>query len=87
MTIKPCLDDPTPIATVADDRGFLDDVWAGLGAARKSLPAKYFYDTAGSTDKTLKLYEGHYHDLLNDIGKEQVLDDIRGWLDARIVAS
>jgi alpha-beta hydrolase superfamily lysophospholipase len=44
--------------------------------------SQFFYETAGSTDKTLKLYEGHYHDLLNDIGEEQVLADIRGWIDA-----
>jgi len=46
--------------------------------------SQFFYDTAGSSDKTLKLYEGHYHDLLNDIGKEQVLADIQHWLDERI---
>jgi alpha-beta hydrolase superfamily lysophospholipase len=37
----------------------------------------------GSTDKTLKLYEGHVHDLLNDIDKEIVMADIIGWLDLR----
>jgi alpha-beta hydrolase superfamily lysophospholipase len=37
-----------------------------------------------SRDKTLKLYEGHYHDLLNDIGKEGVLTDIKAWIDARV---
>ena len=41
---------------------------------------------AGSRDKTLKLYEGHYHDLLNDVGKEQVLEEMRGWIDARLVS-
>jgi acylglycerol lipase len=46
--------------------------------------SQYFYDNAGSTDKTLKLYEGHYHDLLNDLGKEDVMADIQSWLDARI---
>jgi acylglycerol lipase len=46
--------------------------------------SQFFYDTAGSSDKTLKLYEGHYHDLLNDIGKEQVLADIQHWLNERI---
>jgi acylglycerol lipase len=30
----------------------------------------------GSADKTLKLYEGGYHDLLNDIDKEVVIADI-----------
>jgi alpha-beta hydrolase superfamily lysophospholipase len=46
--------------------------------------SQYFYDHAASTDKTLKLYEGHYHDLLNDLGKEDVMADIQSWLDARI---
>ena len=46
--------------------------------------SEFFYETAGSRDKTLKLYEGHYHDLLNDVGKEGVLADIRTWIDARV---
>ena len=46
--------------------------------------SQLFFDTAGSSDKTLKLYDGHAHDLLNDIGKEQVMDDIQGWIDARV---
>jgi alpha-beta hydrolase superfamily lysophospholipase len=35
-------------------------------------------------DKTLKLYEGHVHDLLNDLGKEAVMADIKAWIDARL---
>jgi len=46
--------------------------------------SQFFYDTAGSGDKTLKLYEGHYHDLLADVGKEQVMDDILGWVGAHL---
>jgi alpha-beta hydrolase superfamily lysophospholipase len=46
-----------------------------------------FYEQVGATDKTLKLYEGHYHDLLNDVDKEIVLADIQQWIDARIPAS
>jgi len=46
--------------------------------------SQQFYDEADSSDKTLKLYEGHYHDLLNDFGKEDVIDDIAGWIDARL---
>ena len=38
------------------------------------------FSTAGSKDKTLKLYEGHYHDLLNDFGKETVMQDIQSWI-------
>ena len=42
--------------------------------------SQFFYDTAGSTDKTLKLYDGHFHDLLNDLGKEAVIADIESWI-------
>jgi len=45
--------------------------------------SQMFADKAGSTDKTLKLYDGYVHDLLNDIGKETVLADIRAWIEAR----
>jgi acylglycerol lipase len=48
--------------------------------------SQFFYDTAGSTDKTLKLYEGHYHDLLNDVDKEIVMADINDWIAARVPA-
>jgi acylglycerol lipase len=50
--------------------------------ATKPSGSQLFYEKAGSSDKTLKLYEGHFHDLLNDVGKEQVLGDIQSWLDA-----
>ena len=48
--------------------------------------SQFFYDTTGSTDKTLKLYEGHFHDLLNDVDKEVVIADINDWIDARVPA-
>jgi acylglycerol lipase len=52
--------------------------------ATKPDGSRRFYDNAGSADKTLKIYEGHFHDLLNDLGKEEVMADIQGWIDARI---
>ncbi len=52
--------------------------------ATRPAGSQYFYDNAGSTDKTLKLYDGHYHDLLADIGKEDVMSDILTWVDERI---
>ena len=55
--------------------------------AAKPSGSQLFYDRAGSADKTLKLYEGHYHDLLNDLGKEAVMTDIQNWLDAHLSAS
>ena len=52
--------------------------------ASKPSGSQAFYDAAGSKDKTLKLYEGHVHDLLNDLGKEAVLADIKAWIEARL---
>ncbi len=48
--------------------------------------SQYFYDHAGSADKTLKLYEDGYHDLLNDIIKEEVMADILAWVNERFPA-
>jgi len=42
--------------------------------------SKLFHEKAGSEDKTLRLYEGHFHDLLNDYDREKVLADIKGWI-------
>jgi alpha-beta hydrolase superfamily lysophospholipase len=57
-------------------------------ADKATMPegSQLFYDTAGSSDKSLKLYDGHFHDLLNDAGKESVMADIRGWIEARLGA-
>jgi acylglycerol lipase len=52
--------------------------------AAKSNGSQLFYDRAGSTDKTLKLYDGYFHDLLNDLGKERVMTDITAWIEARL---
>ena len=52
--------------------------------ATKPSGSQLFYESAGSNDKTLKLYEGYYHDLLNDIGKEEVMADIVNWIEARL---
>src|SRR5262249_23990608 len=50
--------------------------------ATKPSGSQRFYDHAGSTDKTLKLYDGHFHDLLNDVGKEAVMAVVLSWLSA-----
>ena len=55
-----------------------------MDKATKPSGSQYFYDTASSTDKTLKLYEGHYHDLLNDVDKEIVMKDILEWINNKV---
>ncbi len=54
--------------------------------ATKPAGSQLFFDTAGSPDKTLKLYQGHFHDLLNDLGREEVMTDILGWIRTRVSA-
>ena len=48
--------------------------------------SRLFHELAGAEDKTLKLYEGAAHDLLRDLGKERVMEDIAAWLRARLPA-
>ena len=38
---------------------------------------------ARATDKTLKLYDGLFHDLLHEPEKAQVIGDVVQWLDVR----
>jgi acylglycerol lipase len=58
-----------------------------LDKAAKPSGSQLFYDETGSPDKTLKLYEGYYHDLLHDLGKELVMTDIQTWIGARLPAT
>ncbi len=44
---------------------------------------KRLYQKAASTDKTLLLYEGFYHEVFNEPQNERVLRDVRRWLDNR----
>ncbi len=48
MTIDPRFTAASPAAPLSENGLFLADVWDGLGASPKVLPAKYFYDAAGS---------------------------------------
>jgi alpha-beta hydrolase superfamily lysophospholipase len=43
------------------------------------------YDRLGSADKTLKMYDGAYHEILNDINKADVMRDIVDWLDVHLI--
>jgi len=41
-----------------------------------------FHRLAGSQAKTLKIYEGFYHDIFNELDKERVFNDLIEWLDS-----
>ena len=46
--------------------------------------SRLLYDRVSSKDKTLKLYEGFYHEIFNEPGHKQVLADAEAWIAARI---
>lgn len=50
--------------------------------ATKASGSQAFYDNASSKDKTLRLYDGGYHDLLNDSIRTEVMADIERWIGA-----
>jgi alpha-beta hydrolase superfamily lysophospholipase len=52
--------------------------------ATKPSGSQQFFDTVGSIDKTLKFYEGGYHDLLNDTDRDQVMADVSAWVDRQL---
>jgi alpha-beta hydrolase superfamily lysophospholipase len=40
-------------------------------------------ERAGSADKTLELFDGLYHETMNEPEQGEVLDLVVGWLDER----
>ena len=46
--------------------------------------SKLLYENIRSTDKTLKIFDGFYHEIFNDPGKENVIADMIAWLDAHV---
>ena len=48
--------------------------------------SQFMYTHSSATDKTLKIYDGLFHEILNENEKDTVLDDIRTWLDERLQA-
>ncbi len=56
------------------------------GADRLADPegSRLIYEGVGSQDRTLRIYEGLYHEIFNEPEKEQVLADVAGWLEQRV---
>ncbi len=57
------------------------------GTADRLVPpagSRLVDERIGSSDKTLKLYDGLYHEIFNEPEQEQVLDDLVAWLDAHL---
>jgi acylglycerol lipase len=87
-----------PARTVAELAAAIESFPAGVGAI--TVPVLIMYGTAdglvppegsvmldsriGSTDKTVKAYDGLYHEIFNEPEQDRVLDDMCAWLAARV---
>lgn len=49
--------------------------------------AQLLYDLVTSEDKTIKIYDGLYHEVFNEPEHEQVLNDVKTWLEAHLGAA
>jgi lysophospholipase len=47
--------------------------------------SKTFYDAIASRDKTIKIYDRLYHEIMNEPEKDTVIGDILQWLNAHIL--
>jgi alpha-beta hydrolase superfamily lysophospholipase len=86
-----------PARTVAELAGAVEGFPAAIpgirlplllmhGTADKLAPpagSTMVHERAGSSDKTLRLYEGLYHEILNEPEQETVITDLLDWLNAR----
>lgn len=43
------------------------------------------YENISSTDKEIKIYNGLYHEILNESIKDKIIEDIHTWIENRIV--
>ncbi|HEY8173978.1 MAG TPA: lysophospholipase [Dehalococcoidia bacterium] len=73
-------DDPHVELPLLIMHGSLDALTSPDGSRR-------LYERVASTDKTLKIYEGLYHEVLNEPERDDLIAEIAGWFDAHLEAS
>jgi alpha-beta hydrolase superfamily lysophospholipase len=73
-------DDQTIAVPILIQHGTSDGLTSPEGSAR-------LHARVSSRDKTLKLYDGLYHEIYNEPERDRVLDDVVAWLDARFAVA
>jgi lysophospholipase len=46
--------------------------------------SKFLYESISSTDKEIKIYDGLFHEILNEKTRDNVLADINNWISERL---
>jgi len=57
------------------------------GSADRLVPpegSRIFYDKMTLADKERQVFEGYYHEVFNDVGKERVLAAVEAWLERHL---
>ena len=57
------------------------------GSADRLVPpegSRVFYENTRLGDKERQAYEGYYHEVFNDVGKERVLADVGAWVQCHL---
>jgi len=65
-----------PLLVLYADEDFITD----------PLATRELFERAASADKTARCYEGYYHELFNETGRNAVFADLTAWLEARQLA-
>lgn len=55
---------------------------SGADRVVNARAASDVFRALGSMDTQLVVYDGYFHEVLNEVGKDRVLADLLGWLDA-----
>jgi lysophospholipase len=58
-------------------------MYAGADTIADPAASRELFAAASSADKTLRCYEGYYHELFNEVGRDAVFADLAAWLAAR----
>jgi alpha-beta hydrolase superfamily lysophospholipase len=74
------------IARAAEIRISLLMLLGGQDTVVDPTTSREFFDRVGSEDKTLLIYPKMLHEPLNELGREQVYDDIVRWLEQHLPA-
>lgn len=71
----------------ANEKNFTDPCLILHGGADQIVApvnSELLYQNISSTDKELKIYDGLYHEIMNEPDKEKVLQDICSWIASRV---